>query len=266
MSMRVALLQIASPDDESFAGRRARVDAIIRSEGGLTETDLLVLPELWVAGAFRYDQFVAAAEPFEGPTLDLASSWAMDLDLYVHAGSFVEAEGDHRYNTSVVVSPAGEVILKYRKVHPFGRAEARLLSGGDQLAIGRIGDIEVGLATCYDLRFPELFRSIVDAGAIATVVASGWPTARAEHWQLFTSARAVEDQMYVFGCNAVGNQAGTELAGLSRVVDPWGTVIVEADAEEGFSYADIDTNLPSQVRERFPALADRRWAGGNPLA
>lgn len=257
--MRVALLQIASPDEETIASRRERVDAMVIAEVDLADADLLVLPELWAAGAFRYDQFVDAAEPFDGPTLALARSWASTFDLQVHAGSFVEEDGDRRYNTSVVVSPGGEVLLKYRKVHPFGRNEARLLTGGDELAVGRIGDLEVGLATCYDLRFPELFRGIVDRGAMATVIASGWPTARVAHWQLFTSARAVEDQMYVIGCNAVGAQAGTELAGLSRVVDPWGTVIVEAGTDEGFTYADIDATLPLQVRERFPALADRRW-------
>ena len=258
--MRIAMLQVASPDDEGFDARRSRVDQMVRSEDALAHADLLVLPELWVAGAFRYDQFEAAAEPFEGPTLDVARSWASLHSLHVHVGSFVEHEGDHRYNTAVVVSPSGEVVHKYRKVHPFGRNEARLMTAGDSISVSPIDDLEVGLATCYDLRFPELFRSLVDAGAGATVVCSAWPTPRASHWRLFTSARAVEDQMYVIGCNAVGAQGRTELAGLSRIVDPWGAVVVEADNSEGFTYADIDPSLPAEVRDRFPALADRRWA------
>lgn len=257
--MRVALLQIASPDDESIEDRRARVDALVRAEDGLQATDLLVLPELWAAGAFRYEAFAASAEPFDGPSLALARGWAAAHGLHVHLGSLVEADAGCLYNTSAIVRPDGEILLKYRKVHLFGKNEAAALDPGSSVEVAAIDDLAVGLATCYDLRFPELFRSIVDAGATTTVVASAWPTARLGHWQLFTSARAVEDQMYVIGCNAVGTQNGVELAGFSRVVDPWGVVVAEAGIDEGFTHADIDADLPATVRARFPALADRRW-------
>jgi len=253
------MLQVASPDDEAIDARLARIDQVVRSETALVETDLLVLPELWAAGAFRYEQFVTAAEPFDGPTLSLARGWAKDHSLHVHVGSFVEADGDRLYNTAAVVSPAGDVLLKYRKVHLFGKNEAAVLTPGDDIAVAPVVELNVGLATCYDLRFPELFRSIIDAGATATAVCSAWPEARSAHWQLFTSARAVEEQMFVIGCNAVGTQNGIELAGSSRVVDPWGTVLAEAGGDEGFTYADIDPTLPERVRARFPVLADRRW-------
>lgn len=254
------MLQVASPDDESVDARRQRVDAMVMREAALDADDLLVLPELWAAGAFNYRSFADSAEPLDGPTLGLARSWARTRRLHVHAGSFVEQAADgSRFNTSVLVDPSGKLVATYRKVHLFGANEARELSAGDALAIASIGGVTTGLATCYDLRFPELFRSILDAGATMTAICSGWPGARLEHWRLFTTARAVEDQMYVIACNAVGSQHGTVLGGASRVVDPWGEVVVEAGADEGFSHAEIDVDLPARTRERFPAVADRRW-------
>lgn len=259
--MRAALLQIASPDDESIDARRQRVDAMVLGESGLDAADLLVLPELWGAGAFNYRAFADSAEPLDGPTLALARSWARARQLYVHAGSFVEEADGSRFNTSVLVDPTGALVATYRKVHLFGANEERELAAGDELAIASLDGVITGLATCYDLRFPELFRSILDAGATTTVICSGWPEARLEHWRLFTSARAVEDQMYVIACNAVGPQHGTVLGGASRVVDPWGEVIAEAGADEGFTYADIDPALPERTRASFPVVAHRRWNG-----
>lgn len=258
--MKVALLQNASPDGESVDDRRARVDALIRAESRLGACDLLVLPELWGVGAFRFEAFRDAAEPLDGPTATLARSWARLHGLYVHAGSFVERTQDGRlFNTALLIDPSGEVTAVYRKIHLFGAAEAQELAPGNELAMADIGGIRAGLATCYDLRFPELFRSMLDEGATMTIVSSTWPEIRAAHWSLLTSARAVEDQMYVIACNATGTQNGTPMAGRSRIVDPWGVVVAEAGLEEGFLYADLDPDLPAHTRERFPAVTNRRW-------
>lgn len=233
---------------------------MVLSEVDLGSADLLVLPELWGAGAFNYRDFASSAEALDGPTVEIARSWARTQQLFVHAGSFIEVAADgSRFNTSVLIDPAGEIVATYRKVHLFGANEARELEAGDVLATGMIGGVTTGLATCYDLRFPELFRSMLDAGATMSVICSGWPEARLEHWRLFTSARAVEDQMYVVACNAVGSQHGTVLGGASRVVDPWGAVVVEAGSDEGFTYADLDIDLPAHVRATFPAVEHRRW-------
>lgn len=257
--MRVALLQIASPDDEGTETRRGRIDAVIRAEAALGQTDLIILPELWAVGCFHFDRYGAAAEPFDGPTLELARAWARLHDIHVHTGSFVEADGDDLHNTSAIVAPDGAVVAKYRKVHLFGSDEAQVMTPGATIDTADIDDFRLGLATCYDLRFPELFRSIVDAGVTAATITAAWPDARADHWRLFTTTRAVEEQMYVVACNAVGTQNGVALSGGSRVVDPWGVVVAEADSSEGFTYADIDAALPTRVRKGFPALADRRW-------
>ncbi|NGN95281.1 carbon-nitrogen family hydrolase [Nocardioides sp. KC13] len=260
--MQISLLQIASPDQESVEDRLARVDRTVRAERALRDVDLLVLPEMWTAGYFSFEHYVERAEPFEGPTVAAARSWATALKLFVHLGSFVEADPEGRlHNNSVVVAPDGEVVTRYRKVHLFGYGsrESELLTPGEGLGVAPVAGPTTGITTCYDLRFPELFRSLVDEGAEQLVVCAAWPAARLEHWRLFTSVRAVEQQVNLIACNAVGEQQGVALGGHSRVVAPTGEVLVEAGADEGFTYADLDPSLPRRFRAEFPALADRRW-------
>jgi predicted amidohydrolase len=260
--MQIALLQLASPDTESVEARLARVDRMVRDETGLRAADFLVLPEMWTAGYFSFDQYAARAEPFDGPTLAAARRWARDLGLTIHLGSFVEvdAAGD-LHNTSVVIDPTGGVANTYRKVHLFGYGsrESQLLTPGTKVATSVIDGLPTGITTCYDLRVPELFRSLVDNGAEMAAVCAAWPEARLAHWQLFTTVRAVEQQLYVVAVNAVGEQAGVKLGGHSRIVDPTGQVVVEAGQDEGFTFAAVDPSLPQKVRAEFPALADRRW-------
>jgi predicted amidohydrolase len=260
--MHIALLQIASPDGESVQARLDRVDRAVRSERALVDADLLVLPEMWTAGYFSFDEYASRAEPFEGPTLTAARGWARALRTTVHIGSFVEIDEEGRlHNTSAVVDPEGAVGNVYRKVHLFGYGsrESQLLTPGQTVGTSEVAGLSMGITTCYDLRFPELFRSLVDEGAEQVAVCAAWPEARLAHWRLFTTVRAVEQQMYVVACNAVGEQAGVDLAGHSRVVDPTGEVVVEAGQDEGFTYAELDPVLPRRVRTEFPALADRRW-------
>lgn len=260
--MRVALFQIASPDDEPVACRVARVSRAVLAERSLRGADLLVLPELWTVGYFAFAEYAARAEPFAGRTLAQARGWATGLGVRVHLGSFVAADEQGRlYNMSVVVGPDGAVENTYRKVHLFGYGsrESQLLAPGTTVATSEAAGLVTGITTCYDLRFPELFRSLVDAGAEQVVVCAAWPAARLAHWRLFTTVRAVEQQMYVVACNAVGDQAGVALGGHSRVVDPTGEVVAEAGPDEGFTFAELDPGLPGRVRAEFPALADRRW-------
>jgi predicted amidohydrolase len=218
---------------------------------------------MWTAGYFSFEQYADRAEPFAGPTLAAARSWATALQVFVHLGSFVEVDGAGRLrNTSAVVGPDGAVVATYRKVHLFGYGsrESELLTPGDDLGVGPVAGPPTGITTCYDLRFPELYRSLVDEGAEQVVVCAAWPAARLEHWRLFTSVRAVEQQVNLIACNAVGEQQGVSLGGHSRVVAPTGEVLVEAGSDEGFTYAELDPGLPRRFRAEFPALADRRWS------
>lgn len=265
--MQVALLQVASPDSESPESRRVRLEKAVRRERHLRGADLLVLPELWTVGYFAFDKYAAFAEHRQGPTIVMAQQLAADLRLTLHLGSVVEVDSAGRlHNTSIVIDPNGAVILRYRKVHLFGYGslESEILTAGTTVGVCTIAGIPTGATTCYDLRFPELFRSLVDAGAEQVAVCAAWPSARLDAWRLFTQVRAAEQQMYVVAANAVGEQAGVRLAGHSRVIDPYGDVVVEAAEDEGFTFAELDPRLPRKARAEFPALADRRWPTPTP--
>ncbi|MEU9026222.1 carbon-nitrogen family hydrolase [Streptomyces sp. NPDC048383] len=255
--MRASLIQIAVNDGESVASRRSRVAELVRDQ---SDSDLVVLPELWTVGAFAYEQFETEAEPLDGPTYESMADAARDAGVWLHAGSIVERAGDGSlYNTALTLSPKGELAATYRKIHRFGfdQGEAVLMSAGDSLTTVTLPEQTLGISTCYDLRFPELFRGLVDAGATTMVVAAGWPARRRSHWTLLNRARAVEDQAYVLGCALAGTHAGVEQSGHSLVVDPWGEVLAEAGPGEDVITVDLDPKKVAETREQFPALKDR---------
>ncbi|TLS42200.1 carbon-nitrogen family hydrolase [Streptomyces montanus] len=262
--MRASLIQIGVDEDESVEARRRRVASLVREQAG---ADLVVLPELWTTGAFAYESFEAEAEPLEGPTYEAMAKAASDAGVWLHAGSIPErtasdrgsAAGAGLYNTSLLFSPSGELAAAYRKIHRFGfdKGEAVLMSAGTEVVTARLPSTTLGLATCYDLRFPELFRRLVDAGAEIFVVPAGWPERRRAHWTLLARARAVENQSYVVACGTAGTHARVPQAGHSIVVDPWGEVLAEAGADEEILTVDLDPAKVATTREQFPALKDR---------
>ncbi|MEU3662091.1 carbon-nitrogen family hydrolase [Streptomyces sp. NPDC032940] len=255
--MRASLMQISVNEDETVEARRARVAGLVREQAG---ADLVVLPELWTTGAFAFEEFDAQAEPLQGPTYEAMAKAASDAGVWLHAGSVPERAPDGRlYNTSLVFSPAGDLAASYRKIHRFGfdKGEAVLMGAGDELVTVRLPETTLGVATCYDLRFPELFRGLVDAGAETLVVPAGWPERRRSHWTLLARARAVENQAFVLACGTAGTHAGVPQAGHSIVVDPWGEVLAEAGAGEEVLVVEFDPAKVARTREQFPALKDR---------
>lgn len=263
--MRASLIQIGVDEDESVDSRRRRVASLVRDQAG---ADLVVLPELWTTGAFAFESFAETAEPLEGPTYEAMAKAASDAGVWLHAGSIPErAEAGSGsapddgilYNTSLVFSPSGDLAAAYRKIHRFGfdKGEAVLMGAGSELVTLRLPETTLGVATCYDLRFPELFRGLVDAGAETFVIPAGWPERRRAHWTLLAQARAVENQAYVLACGTAGTHAGVPQAGHSIVVDPWGEVLAEAGSDEEVLTVDFDPAKVATTREQFPALKDR---------
>jgi len=255
--VRASLIQIAVNEDESVEARRLRAASLVRDQAG---ADLVVLPELWTTGAFAFDEFGARAEPLQGPTYEAMAKAASDAGVWLHAGSVPERGPDGElYNTSLVLSPAGDLAAAYRKIHRFGfdKGEAVLMGRGEDLVTVRLPQTTLGVATCYDLRFPELFRGLVDAGAETLVIPAGWPERRRDHWTLLARARAVENQAFVLACGTAGTHAGVPQAGHSIVVDPWGEVLAEAGADEEVLTVEFDPGKVALTREQFPALKDR---------
>ncbi|MEI5524707.1 carbon-nitrogen family hydrolase [Streptomyces brasiliscabiei] len=255
--MRASLIQIGVDEDESVDSRRRRVASLVREQSG---ADLVVLPELWTTGAFAFESFTAAAEPLQGPTYEAMAKAASDTGVWLHAGSIPERGPDGSlYNTSLVFSPSGDLAASYRKIHRFGfdKGEAVLMGAGAELVTLQLPGTTAGIATCYDLRFPELFRGLVDAGAETFVLCAGWPERRRAHWTLLARARAVENQAYVLACGTAGTHAGVPQAGHSIVVDPWGEVLAEAGPGEEVLTVEFDPARVAATREQFPALKDR---------
>jgi predicted amidohydrolase len=256
--MRVSLVQLEVSLAAPLAERVAQAAELVASCAG---SDLVVLPELWAHGAWSYDTWAAEAEPLDGPTVTAMAKAAAAAGVLLHAGSVVERDGDALYNTSVLLAPDGTQAARYRKIHRFGftEGEGRLMSpGADVVTFPSPAGPLLGLATCYDLRFPELFRALTDAGAQLFVVTSSWPERRLEHWRLLTRARAVENLAYLVATDACGEHRGVRQAGHSVVVDPWGEVLAEAGTEPTVLHVDLDPARVEDVRASFPALADRR--------
>jgi predicted amidohydrolase len=251
--MRVALIQTEIDGSLPMADRVAGV----ADQVAAADADLVLLPELWATGYFAFDDYAATAEPLDGPLVTALGAIARDAGVTLHAGSVVERDAAGRlYNTSLLFDSDGTLVQTYRKVHLFGYGsrEQELLTPGEQ--VGAHGPY--ALSTCYDLRFPELFRVQVDAGSRLFLVAAAWPLARLAHWQVLLRARALENQSFVLACNAAGRQGAVDLAGRSAVVDPWGTVVAEAGGGPETLTVEIDPELATRARKEFPALADRR--------
>lgn len=182
------------------------------------------------------------------------------------SGSFLEqTETGQPANTFYFIEADGSISAKYRKLHLFTlfREEQHVEKGMEVVtattSLGRIG-----CSVCYDLRFPELFRSCTLAGAAVQLLPAAFPHPRLEHWQTLVRARAIENQSYFIAVNQCGLEKHSgdvgdiRYFGHSMVVDPWGTVLFEADETPAVSIVEIDPSLVAKVRERLPSLRDRR--------
>jgi predicted amidohydrolase len=261
MATRVALIQLRCDSAEPISDRVDRAFAMVREAA--SRADLVVLPELWNTCAFDLPAAREGAQPMSGPLVTGLADLARELGIWIHGGSLAELTDESvRHNTCVLFDPQGDLVTTYRKIHLFGFAEGErtVMSGGNELVVIDTPLGTTGLATCYDLRFPELFRALTAAGATAFLVSSGWPLSRIEHWDILGRARAIEDQAWVIACNEVGTQGADNvvLGGHSVVIDPRGTVIAQAGETEEILYAEIDSAAPGRWRAAFPALDDIR--------
>jgi predicted amidohydrolase len=221
--------------------------------------DLIVLPELWNIGFTSYDRYHAESEPIGGYTTNAIGAKAAELGAYVYSGSFVERRSGKYYNTALMFDRRGEIIASYSKIHLFTykSREPELLSAGSEISVADTEFGKMGLSICYDLRFPELYRRMVDMGAEFFLVASCWPFPRLEAWETFNRARAAENACFLVSSNATGKQSDILFMGHSKIVNPWGTVVADSDFGEAIVTADVDHDMVRLVRQSFPALKDR---------
>jgi len=253
--MRLASIQLAVVEGDKAATVEKAVQAVHRCRGA----DLVILPEIWNVGFMSFDRYVSEAEEVDGPTLAALREAAREIGCHLHTGSLVVEDGGRFFNSSYLLSPQGEILANYRKVHLFGyqSRETQILTPGDQVVVAETPFGRFGLATCYDLRFPELFRRMVERGAELLLVCSAWPYPRLEHWIMLNRVRALENQCFLVSANSVGPNGGSTFVGHSMMVDPWGVILASGGDEEVILRAEIDLAQVRSARERFPALADR---------
>lgn len=259
-SPRVHLVQfdIVWEDKEANYGR---VEALL-GEAGVRRGDLVVLPELFDTGfSFRLERTVD-----DGATRAFLRDLASRLGATVHGSLTALGDDERGRNRVVAVGPDGAVLAEYDKIHPFsyGR-ETERFTGGEETAAydwrwGADDDasLRIGCAVCYDLRFPELFRAEMLAGAQAFALGANWPAPRAAHWRALAIARAIENQAFVFAVNRCGADPHLAYAGGSICVDPQGAVLAEAGDEERVVSVEIDSAALRAWRDEFPAWRDAR--------
>jgi predicted amidohydrolase len=253
--MKVASIQLEMADQPKAENVKHVLSAIDR----VPAADLILLPEIWTCGFFAFERYADESEPLAGPTVNAFRQKARERPCHILMGSLVERDGKDLFNTTVFIDPGGGIIARYRKIHLFGYQsdETKLLSPGREAVVVDTPWGRTGFSTCYDLRFPELFRRMVDRGAEIFLVPSAWPLARIAAWRLFNRARAHENLAFLISCNCAGENAGKRYGGHSMVVDPWGNVLAEGGEGGEIVTAEIDVGQAAEARKEFPALADR---------
>jgi len=230
---------------------------------------LVVLPEvfIWRGNKKIEHEF---AEPIAGPTATKMGDLALQLGIFLLAGSILEEiPNSHKvYNTSLLFDPRGKLIASYRKIHLFDvdLANGVSLRESDTRAHGAglvVADTELGkmgLSVCYDLRFPELYRGLADRGAQLIFVPSAFTAfTGAAHWEALLRARAIENQVFIVAADQFGKSAKSfECHGHSMIIDPWGTILAELPDGPGVITADLDLDRLTKVRAELPALRHRR--------
>ena len=208
---------------------------------------------------------------FPGPIASALCEAAARHGVWILGGGMPERSDDpaRPYNTSVLVSDKGELAATYRKVHLFDVSlpdgtslrESAATSAGSQVVTAEVLGVRVGLSICYDVRFPELYRRLVDQGARVVTVPSAFTlTTGKDHWHTLLRARAIEDQVWVLAPAQHGRHPkGRTTYGKSLIVDPWGEVVAQCTEGEGFVVARIDLEYQDRVRTSLPSLLHRKW-------
>jgi deaminated glutathione amidase len=264
ITMRVAAVQMCSTPD--VARNVARAESLIAEAVGAGAT-FVALPELfnrWGSAA----ELREGAEPLDGPTLTRLREVARGHAITLLAGSIVESgAGDALYNASCLIGADGDLLATYRKIHLFDvdvpgavHRESATITPGADVVVTETAGLRIGQATCYDLRFPELFRALLDRGAEVVVLPSAFTAATGkDHWEPLIRARAIENQVYVIAPNQRGSSnEKLHWHGRSMIVDPWGVVLAQAPDRDVVITAEIDLDAQQAIRAKLPSGDHRR--------
>jgi deaminated glutathione amidase len=268
----VKVVQIQMNTQEDKAANLETAESLINEAVAAERPDLIVLPEYYASlnGSPTEQQATGEAFP-EGDSYRLMSGLAAKHQVTIHAGSVVEKSGNRFYNTTVVFGAAGQELARYRKIHLFDvvvpggmrYGESETVGRGEEIVTYAVGDVTVGCAICYDLRFPELFRKLRDRGAEVIVLPAAFTLQTGkDHWEVLSRARAVETQTYFLATAQIGTHADGKKAcwGHTMAIDPWGHIVAQASDTVGYISARIDKGYIEQVRRNIP-VADHHVIG-----
>ena len=221
--------------------------------------DVVLLPETWNLGFFPKEGLQELADP-DGENVKAAfGPLAKELSVNIVCGSAVTLRDGKVCNTAYVFDRGGNCVASYDKTHLFTpMGEQETFTPGDSLCTFTLDGVYCGLIICYDLRFPELMRSLVLQGADLLFVPAEWPAVRVMHWQTLNRARAIENQIFLACCNGCGTAGETVYGGHSAVYDPWGELLAEAGDREEIILADCDFSIKEKIRESINVFRDRR--------
>jgi deaminated glutathione amidase len=276
--MRVSVVQMNPGHDK--AANIAQAGRLIEAAVAADRPEMLGLPEIWTClGGDRTAKF-DQAEPLPppgsnqpgGPAYEFLRAVAREQRIHVHGGSIGEKAGEKLFNTTVVFSPDGREIARYRKLHLFditapdgtGYRESATFGSGEQVVTCEVNGVKVGLAICYDLRFAELFLALRRAGAELIFLPAAFTRETGkDHWEVLLRARAIETQCWFAApaCHGRHLDAGGEprwTYGHSLLCDPWGHVVAKASDGIGWATARIDQKITERVRRDMPVLGHRR--------
>jgi predicted amidohydrolase len=271
-TLTVAAIQLSSQDDVDANLAQCRQWVERAAQAGAR---LVVLPENFAyfgpdETRARLAEPLTSSEAGSGPIQTALSRWARELSLTLVGGGMPTRSEDPKrpYNTCVVFAPDGRLAAHYNKVHLFDVSladgtelcESASTTPGSSLSGVRVGGFAVGLSICYDLRFPELYRGLVDGGAEVLLVPAAFTLHTGkDHWEPLLRARAIESQSWVVAAAQYGTHPrGRRCYGHSLVVDPWGAIVAQCPDRTGFALATIDRDYLEQVRRGLPSLKHRR--------
>lgn len=255
--MKVSLIQMDMKlGDPQYNFKHA--EDLVRS-AAKENPDVICFPETWNVGSFPKENLAALSDKDGQDVRNQFSALAKELNINIIAGSIANVKGDKIYNTTLIFNRAGECIAEYDKTHLFSPlGEDVYFESGDETVTFELDGVLCGIIICYDLRFPELIRTLALKGIKVLFIPSQWPLIRINHWNVLNEARAIENQMFVASSNSVGKAGDIQFGGNSSAVDPWGGVLVRGGESEEIITAELDLGIIENIRNSINVFRDRK--------
>lgn len=255
--MKVTCIQMDTPfrqPEQNFAHAEELIRQAVEAQ-----PDVIVLPETWNTGFFPKEGLEAFCDQDGAQVKARIGALAAQYGVNIVAGSVSNLRDGKIYNTAMVFDRTGACIASYDKTHLFTPMKEDLYyTPGDHLCRFTLDGVQCGLVICYDIRFPELTRSLTVPGLDMLFVVSQWPKVRTFHLRSLTTARAIENQMFLVCCNACGPVGRYLYGGNSAIIDPWGETLALAGEQEQLLHGECDLQVLTDIRGSIPVFRDRR--------